>query len=377
MISNTVVQHSNIPEHAQHTPFITQVNGEASFQFALIPALHLHAAFTLFAKCVVVEIEDKSPAFFWHCICIPGIIVKVFFYLYTVFTSFLFSVQVITCFMQRFTLRVYVCLAATCHLYFWLRSFTCYCCNMQAEWTPKQESAHKVSCGDQNSAWDQTHDLPMTTPTLHHCTQIVQTGLLCSQTVHQHIVNAHVPGICPLCSWCMQLCISLYWMFMYTDCVPAEWGTTLHQHAVNDHIPQICTLFLIYATLRQHVVNDHVPQICTLFLMYANLHQHIVNNHAPRLCPPWSCRMKDNSVCMQLCINMQLAPLWLKDTKCQRCRCQPWQPATRCLVSTQHTASSASLQEDVSEQKSYYAHQLRFSLVCSLYSFPFDTGYVY
>ena len=139
----------------------------------------------------------------------------------------------------------------------------------------------------------------------------------------------------------------------------------------------ICTLFLIYATLRQHVVNHHVPQICTLFLMYANLHQHIVNNHAPRLCPPWSCRMKDNSVCMQLCINMQLAPLWLKDTKCQRCRCQPWQPATRCLVSTQHTASSASLQEDVSEQKSYYAHQLRFSLVCSLYSFPFDTGYVY
>ena len=180
-----------------------------------------------------------------------------------------------------------------------------------------------------------------------------------------------------LCSWCTQLCISLYWMFMYTDCVPAEWGTTLHQHAVNDHIPHICTLFLIYETLHQHVVNDHVPKICPLWPDVCNFASTCSERPCTQTLPSVFLRSE-----VQLCMYATLHRHVISTTLAKGYEVSKMSmPAlTACnTVSGLHTAHSIL---GFSSGRCFWTKILllkkfRFSLAHNLYSFPFDTEYVY
>ena len=69
--------------------------------------------------------------------------------------------------------RVSACLGVTCHLYFLAErpgSFTCHCGNTGGETDTKQESAHNVDSGEENSpaapAGIRTRNLSITSPAL-------------------------------------------------------------------------------------------------------------------------------------------------------------------------------------------------------------------
>ena len=71
-------------------------------------------------------------------------------------------------FMQSHILKVYACLAVTCHLYFQQNDRDLLCAT--AEWIPKLESAQKVDLGEENSpatpAGIRTRKLSVTSPAL-------------------------------------------------------------------------------------------------------------------------------------------------------------------------------------------------------------------
>ena len=76
--------------------------------------------------------------------------------------------------MQSHIRKVYVCLAVTCHLYFWQKEqdLLCakYCGNTGVEQILKSEPAQKVNAGEENypaaPAGIRTHDLSITSPAL-------------------------------------------------------------------------------------------------------------------------------------------------------------------------------------------------------------------